>query len=160
MRGRKPKATHIKLLAGNPGRRPLNNREPKPARVIPAPPEHLPPECLLHWRRFAAYFAGMGVLTEVDGPGLEQLCSLYQEIIELREVIATEGRSYATINRSGARMIRPHPAVAQLADADRRFRGWWSDFGGTPTARVRVQADSLEDETAELLFGSPGRYGA
>jgi hypothetical protein len=29
MRGRKPKPTHLKLLEGNPGRRPLNTGEPR-----------------------------------------------------------------------------------------------------------------------------------
>jgi hypothetical protein len=30
MRGRKPKPTRLKLVAGNPGKRPLNPREPTP----------------------------------------------------------------------------------------------------------------------------------
>ena len=41
--GRKPKATHLKLLAGHPGHRPLNESEPKPEGVdeTPDPPAHL-----------------------------------------------------------------------------------------------------------------------
>jgi phage terminase small subunit len=35
-------------------------------------------------------------------------------------------------------MIRPHPLVAMLADADRRYRGWESEFGLTPASRPRV----------------------
>ncbi len=30
MRGRRPKATRLKVLTGNPGRRPLNANEPRP----------------------------------------------------------------------------------------------------------------------------------
>ena len=30
MRGKKPKPTHLKLITGNPGKRPLNEAEPKP----------------------------------------------------------------------------------------------------------------------------------
>ncbi len=30
MRGRKPKPTRLKLIEGNPGRRPINGQEPKP----------------------------------------------------------------------------------------------------------------------------------
>ena len=35
-RGRKPTPTAIKVLEGNPGKRPLNDREPKPAKKAPA----------------------------------------------------------------------------------------------------------------------------
>jgi hypothetical protein len=38
MRGRKPTPTTLKLMAGNPGKRPLNRHEPKPVTSIP----HLP----------------------------------------------------------------------------------------------------------------------
>src|SRR6185312_2686519 len=41
MRGRKPKPSALKLLAGNPGKRALNKREPRPRREIPSPPAHL-----------------------------------------------------------------------------------------------------------------------
>lgn len=36
MRGRKPKPTHLKLLEGNPGHRPINGAEPKPSLVTKA----------------------------------------------------------------------------------------------------------------------------
>jgi hypothetical protein len=34
MRGRKPKPTRIKALTGNPGKRPLNPHEPRPAPAL------------------------------------------------------------------------------------------------------------------------------
>ena len=37
-RGRKPTPTAIKLLEGNPGKRPLNANEPKPAKKRPPVP--------------------------------------------------------------------------------------------------------------------------
>ena len=38
MRGRKPTPTHLKLVRGNPGKRPLNASEPKPQLTLPSPP--------------------------------------------------------------------------------------------------------------------------
>jgi hypothetical protein len=35
MRGRRPKPTRLKMLTGNPGKRPLNNDEPRPDVNIP-----------------------------------------------------------------------------------------------------------------------------
>ena len=35
MRGRRPKPTRLKMLTGNPGKRPFNMNEPKPDAEIP-----------------------------------------------------------------------------------------------------------------------------
>lgn len=155
MRGRKRQPTALKLVRGNPGKRPLNPREPKPRRVIPSPPAHMSQEELVHWGRFSATLDRMGVLTEADGTALEQLCILYQEMIELREIVRKEGRYYTTTNKAGDEMIRPHPAVAQRADADRRFHGYLGDFGLTPAARARVvsEMEGQSTDPAEEYFG-------
>jgi hypothetical protein len=39
--GRRPKPTRLKLITGNPGKRPLNRNEPNPKRIIPACPDFL-----------------------------------------------------------------------------------------------------------------------
>lgn len=154
MQGRKRKPTQLKLVQGNPGKRPLNPREPKPRRVIPSPPAHMSQEELVHWGRFSAILDRMGVLTEADGAALEQICILYQEMIELRAIIREKGRFYTTVNKDGCAMERPHPAVAQRADADRRFHGYLGDFGLTPAARSRVvsEMEGQSHDPAEAYF--------
>ena len=52
-RGRKPTPTAIRELEGNPGKRPLNTREPHPERKAPACPKWLEPEAKKEWRRLA-----------------------------------------------------------------------------------------------------------
>ena len=47
MAGRKPKPTAIKELEGNPGKRKLNKKEPKPEKGMPVCPEWLLPALLL-----------------------------------------------------------------------------------------------------------------
>ena len=44
MPGPPPKPTKLKLLAGNPGKRPLNENEPEPEAVAPSVPAHLDDE--------------------------------------------------------------------------------------------------------------------
>ena len=51
MRGRKPKPTVLKVLSGNPGKRPLNDREPKAQAGIPEPLPWLDAEAQAEWRR-------------------------------------------------------------------------------------------------------------
>ena len=43
-KGRKPTPTAIKELEGNPGKRALNDKEPKPVKKAPACPKWLEPE--------------------------------------------------------------------------------------------------------------------
>jgi len=51
--GNRPKPTALKLLQGNPGRRPINKAEPKPKRGIPAMPKWLDafPVAVEEWKR-------------------------------------------------------------------------------------------------------------
>ena len=48
-RGRKPTPTAIKELEGNPGKRALNEREPKPQKKAPACPKWLEEEAKKEW---------------------------------------------------------------------------------------------------------------
>ena len=49
MRGRKPKPTLMKQLNGNPGKRPLNDREPVPPAGTPTPPDYLDDVARQEW---------------------------------------------------------------------------------------------------------------
>jgi len=141
MRGRKPKPTHLKLVAGNPGRRPLNRREPKPRRVIPSPPAHLSPAALVVWGRASAVLDRMGVLTEADTIGLERICETYVEVVDLTADIAKRGRTQRVKTKAGGYMERQRPQFMMLSDADKRLRAWIVEFGQTPSARSRVHAE-------------------
>ena len=61
MAGRKPKPTEMKRAQGNPGRRPLNNNEPKPTG-IPQCPSHLNEVAKREWRRIAPELIALGLL--------------------------------------------------------------------------------------------------
>ena len=62
-RGRKPKPTALKVLEGNPGKRPLNDREPVPPKGTLKCPAWLLPEAKKEWKRLAPALEAMGVLT-------------------------------------------------------------------------------------------------
>jgi len=51
MSGPPPTPTSLKILKGNPGKRPLNKKEPKPKLEIPTCPAHLCPEGKGEWKR-------------------------------------------------------------------------------------------------------------
>jgi len=57
MRGRRPKPTRLKVLIGNPGKRPLNSNEPHPEVALPDCPPELGPVARQEWERMTAQLA-------------------------------------------------------------------------------------------------------
>lgn len=158
MAGRRPKPTALKLVQGNPGKRAINKKEPNPRKEIPSCPAHLTDAGKVAWGRLCALLDRMGVLTEADAFALERLCDCYTEILECRELIASQGRTYTSIRGIGDEdspieqvLMKANPAVAMLADADRRFKGYLVEFGLTPAARSKVQVKTDDDNKKDPL---------
>ncbi len=76
-RGRKPKPTALKILEGNPGKRPLNENEPIPPKGNIKCPTWLLPEAKKEWKRLAPSLEAMGVLTMADLTAFEGYCQAY-----------------------------------------------------------------------------------
>ena len=155
MAGRRPKPTHLKVVAGNPGKRALNKAEPQPNRQIPSCPAHLKDAAKVAWGRLSVMLDRIGVLTEADAYALERACACYAELLELQTLVDRDGLTYSTTSTAGEAVIKGNPAVAMLADADRRFKGYLVEFGLTPAARSKVKVDGSEqkDELDEF-FGT------
>ena len=77
-RGPKPRPAHLKLLRGNPGKRPVNTREPKPKTKIPTCPTHLGAIARKEWKRITVQLDAVGLLTELDRTGVAGYCTAYQ----------------------------------------------------------------------------------
>ena len=153
--GRKPTPTALKLVKGNPGKRAINKKEPKPKREIPSCPAHLKDAAKVAWGRLSVMLDRIGVLTEADAYALERACACYAELLELQTLVDRDGLTYSTTSTAGETVIKGNPAVAMLADADRRFKGYLVEFGLTPAARSKVKVDGSEqkDELDEF-FGT------
>ena len=82
MRGRRPKPTHLKLLTGNPGKRPLNAKEPRPALARPTCPTHLNPSGKAEWKRLASQLYNLGPLSNLDRASLAGYCQAYGRWVE------------------------------------------------------------------------------
>ena len=70
MRGRRPKPTRLKVLTGNPGKRPLNTEEPMPEIAIPECPIELGPVAKREWDRLVGELASLRLLTNLDRAAL------------------------------------------------------------------------------------------
>jgi len=151
MAGRRPKPTVLRLVTGNPGKRAINKREPKPLRDIPPCPDHLYDSGKIAWDRLSAMLDSMGVMTEADAYTLERLCDCYTDILECRLLIERDGRTYTVVGQDGSALIKHNPAVAQLRAADSQFKSYLVEFGLTPAARSKVHAEPNGEEKQDPL---------
>jgi phage terminase small subunit len=74
-RGRKPKPTHLKLIEGNPGKRPIRTGSERPTTAMPEPPDHLNADARIEWDRVAHGLHALRLLETVDRV-LHRLCPL------------------------------------------------------------------------------------
>jgi phage terminase small subunit len=74
MRGRRPKPTRVKVLTGNPGKRPLNHSEPRPELSVPECPTQLGPVAQQEWSRLVGELTKLRMLTNLDRAALGAYC--------------------------------------------------------------------------------------
>ena len=151
-RGRKPKPSAMKELEGNPGKRALNSREPKPEKKAPACPKWLEGEAKKEWRRLAKQMEAIGILTEVDRAAFASYCQAYARWKEAEEWITEHGNIVRT--PSGYWQTVPQVSIAQtyLKIMNRIAE----QFGLTPSSRSRIvaaEAKSDTDDEMENLLG-------
>lgn len=154
-RGRKPLPTHLKLIKGNPGRRPLNEDEPEAPYERPACPGHVSDKARETWGYVCGLLEGMGIISTVDAIAIEVLCEAYADFLAAGEELKSLGSPYyRTKTESGAVMHRAHPAQAARRDADARVRAWLSEFGMTPAQRSKIKLGSPKksEDPAEKFF--------
>lgn len=143
--GRPPKPTALKILHGNPGKRPLNPDEPKPNAKEPEKPAALTEEAAAYWDNLVPILLGMRVLTEADGIALGMICSDLAECDEIAAAIAKTGKLIKN-DLSGA--IKVNPLCGLEAELKRRISAGLSNFGMNPVARTKVQTTSASEPTS------------
>ena len=147
MRGRKPKPTYLKLLNGNPGKRPLNEHEPHPEPMIPDCPPQLGPIAREEWDRLTSELASLRIVTALDRSALAAYCNAYGLWAEATEAI----QKYGTMVKSptGYPIQSPYVSIAnRQAEIMMRIA---SEFGFTPASRSRISAPA-EDWSQASLF--------
>lgn len=149
-RGRKPTPTHLRLVSGKIGKRPLNLQEPKAPQGRPSCPAHASDKARETWGYVCGILEDMGVLSVIDAVAIEMLCEAYADFVAASKALRDFGSDfYETATESGSIMYRAHPALAKKQDADRRIRGWLAEFGLTPSARSRIKLGSDGDKNED-----------
>ena len=141
--GPPPTPTHLKVLRGNPGKRPINKKEPKVPRGTPRKPSHISDEASREWRRILPILRRSGILHTLDRACIAGYCQAWGRWVEAEEELKTTGAIILSPN--GFPVQSPYLAVANRAQ--RQMRMFMSEMGMTPASRTRVQViDPLEAE--------------
>jgi len=137
--------TQLKVLRGNPGRRPIKPEpQPRIADEIPEPPAHLSDDARLEWLRITPELYRLGLLTVVDTQTLSAYCQAYGRWMVAERAIAimatkdplTRGMMIKTTNGN---MIQ-NPLVGTANTAANLMVKFAGEFGLSPSARVRLSA--------------------
>jgi P27 family predicted phage terminase small subunit len=153
MRGRRPKPTRLKVLTGNPGKRPLNTNEPRPEAAIPDCPVELGAVAHREWDRLVGELSVLRILTNLDRAALAAYCGAYAMWAEATEAI----QKYGTMVKSpsGYPVQSPYVSIAnRQAEIMMRIA---SEFGFTPASRSRISTPPADERTLfDILDDEPG----
>jgi len=149
MSGPPPKPTRLRLLQGNPGRRPLPKREPQPETGVPTRPGWLLPEAKREWSRIVPELDRLGLLAKIDRAMLSMWCQCWGLYVEAVKDIDENGISYMT--DKGNEVQRP--SVGVMNKMIEKMTSLSARFGMTPSDRSRISVPKPEakDEFADFL---------
>ncbi|MCC6147416.1 MAG: phage terminase small subunit P27 family [Anaerolineaceae bacterium] len=156
-RGPAPKPTVLKKLAGNPGRRALNDQEAKPDTTMPRCPHHLNAVAQKEWRRVARRLHKAGLLTYVDMAALAVYCQAYGRWVEAEVMLAGSGSELVVETPNGYPM--QNPLISIVNTTTKQMLDALAEFGMTPASRSRIKVDPPNKDKDELdaLFSRVGK---
>lgn len=139
--GRRPQPTALKLLRGNPGKRPINDKEPQIVPVTEAF-DAIPAEiagdlvAASEWARLAPILRNARIVTEAERSVLLALCQQWSRYLEAQAKVASLGMVVKGAN--GQPLTNPYLTVADKA-LNHCCR-LWVELGLTPSVRSKMAA--------------------
>lgn len=148
MKGRKPKPTALKRLAGNPGKRPLNDNEPEFTLITDIePPTWLSDKAIVMWETVMPELLRNKVLTVADIHNVEVFCMAYNRWRQAEDDIKVNGVTITNENTT----IK-NPAVTVVNEATTQMMKFGALLGLDPSSRQRLSG-AAKDNTPSNPFG-------
>jgi len=149
-RGRKPAPTALKVLRGNPGRRPLPQGELRPPAGLPEPPTHLNAMAQEEWAAIGPILAQMRVVTKADRAVLAGYCATYARWAMAEEQIR-RWTDLLVMGAMGGEVANPYIRIAN--QALELMHKYMVELGLTPSSRVKLATGqpSVDDPLEQFL---------
>ena len=139
-RGPKPQPTALKILNGNPGKRPLPENEPTPKVALPRCPKRMSADGRRLWNAIGKRLENCGILTDVDAQAFELLIDAYVEYCEASAKVSQSGPVWLEKGDSKIPKFAYSPYWVQMNRAGKRLHAMLREFGMTPSARSAVKS--------------------
>jgi len=133
-----PKPTNLKILEGNPGKRPLNLEEPQPSTEMPTCPAWLDHAAKLEWKRVCPELHRLGLLTTIDRVALAGYCAAYSRWVRAEKEIQ-KAFDYDFLGKDYKMKRTKKPEVQIAIDSLAQVKTFCAEFGLTPSSRARMQ---------------------
>lgn len=148
-RGPQSKPTALKLLEGNPGKREVNENEPKYEALskVEKPPAYLGSYGKKEWKRILPLLNKNKLATDADFIALAAYCQSVDTWVNAEKLKRTEGLTATTSNGT----VVQHPAVGIANSAMDKILKFGREFGLTPTSRSGLSVEKYESEDNPLL---------
>lgn len=145
-RGPAPTPTALKLALGNPGHRPINDREPKPIGD-PRPPKRLTPRERKVWKQIVPGLIASGLASQIDAEPLARYCETLARYIDAKAFIDKNGQTYAIRDplTNVVQRVVTWPQVSIERACHKALVAMEDRFGMSPSARSRISVDAQPD---------------
>jgi P27 family predicted phage terminase small subunit len=137
--GRRPQPTALKVLRGNPGKRPLNVDEPAIPAADPSfdtPPAELHDDLVAakEWTRVAPILRRVGLVSDTERAALTALCQQWSRYVAAHAQVIALGMCIETTKA----VPIPNPYLLVADRALSHCHKLWSELGLTPSGRARA----------------------
>lgn len=133
LRGPAKKPAILKLMDGNPGKKPIQ-KEVRPVPIAPECPAWLPPFAQEEWHRISTQLEKLGLLTQIDASAFEAYCMAYSNWKTAQLVLLEKG----TVMVSPSGVEKPRPEVQILNSSIQIMKTFITEFGLSPAGRARM----------------------
>lgn len=148
--GRRPKPTAKKLLAGNPGKRALNQAEPDFELVLNIDcPEWMGDNGRMLWETVAPQLCQERILASTDIQNLEVYCSAYDQFRMAQADISQNG---VTVSGAMGGVIK-NPAATALKEATAMMASFGGMLGLDPSSRQRMMGTGKKKQSDNPFAG-------
>lgn len=155
-RGPQPKPNVLKLIQGNPGKRPLDlGGEVMPEIAVPDCPRHLNKEARKEWKRITVELQSLGLISRLDRAALALYCQAWGQMVLLEESLnadvslnlekgeeigaaVTNAMSFTTNKGYQGQSVK----VQLINNLREQVNRYLAAFGLSPSSRGRVKASS------------------
>ena len=164
LRGPAPKPDSVKILDGNPGKRPIKNKKcvEMAYSAPPKPPKRLMKYAKDAWKRLAPMLTAWGMLTPMTVDYFAEVCQWYARYQVTSEKVTEEGEEGVyKMQESNTGYKQQHPMITQMNQYYDKWEKGIKEFGMTPMSWARYMSingdgktgGEAEDDPLEELLG-------